>query len=67
MSSVTFDAEAYVAAAAPAMGLDLTDEQRTGVVQFLRIAASMATIVEAAPIDPDTFDLAPVFRPGRPA
>jgi hypothetical protein len=67
MSSAEFDAEAYVAAAAPGLGLDLTAEQKIGVVQFLRIAASMATIVEAAPIDPDTFDLAPVFRPGLPA
>jgi hypothetical protein len=67
MSSAEFDAEAYVAAAAPAMGLDLTAEQKAGVVQFLRTAASMAKIVESAPVDPDSFNLAPVFRPGRPA
>lgn len=63
-SSTEFDPERYVAAVAPALGLDLTAEQSAGAARFLQIAYGMARVVNAAPVDADAFYLAPVFRPG---
>jgi len=58
-----FDAERHCDAMAATLGLSITAEQRPVVLQFLTIAAGMAAIVEAAPIDDASHDLAPVFRP----
>lgn len=59
-----FDAARYLDAMAPALGLTITADQRPGVLQFLAIAQGMAAIVGAAPVDADSLELAPVFRPG---
>ncbi|AMJ60705.1 DUF4089 domain-containing protein [Bosea sp. PAMC 26642] len=59
-----FDAGRHCDAMAPALGLTITDQQRPAVLQFLTIASGMATIVQAAPLDDGSFELAPVFRPG---
>lgn len=62
-----FDAGRHCDAMAPALGLTITPEQRPGVLQFLGVAAQMATIVQAAALDDGGFDMASAFRPGRPA
>ncbi|CAN7727955.1 DUF4089 domain-containing protein [Bosea sp. LjRoot9] len=60
-----FDAARHLDAMAPALGLTITGEQRPGVLQFLRVAHRMSEILRAAPLDDASFELAPVFRPGR--
>ena len=62
-----FDPARHLDAMAPALGLLITEVQRPGVLQFLAIAAKMAEIVAAAPIDEDRLEPAPSFRPGSPA
>lgn len=64
-SSLKIDVEGYIALAAPLVGLDLNVGQKAGAARFLEIALGMARIVGAAPVDADSFDLAPVFRPGH--
>ena len=59
-----FDAARHCDAMAPALGLTITDRQRPGVLQFLGIAHAMARIVEGAPLDDASFELAPAFVPG---
>lgn len=61
-----FDAARHLDAMAPALGLTITDEQRPVVLQFIAIAHAMSEIVRAAPLDPASLELAPVFRPGAP-
>jgi hypothetical protein len=57
-----FDARTYVAAAAPMLKLDLTDEHLPGVIlNFERIAA-MAALVLDFPLD-EASEPACVFRP----
>ncbi|SFI31087.1 Protein of unknown function [Bosea sp. OK403] len=60
-----FDAARHLDAMAPALGLTITEEQRPGVLQFLGVAYLMSEILHAAPFDDASFELAPVFRPGR--
>lgn len=64
--SDAFDAERHLDAVAPTLGLTITAEQRPQVLQFLRVAARMAALVESANLPDDAFELAPVFTPGRP-
>lgn len=45
------DAEAYVDAAAAALGLPIAGEHRAGVVQYLRLAAGFAERVMDFPLD----------------
>jgi hypothetical protein len=59
-----FDAGRHCDAMAPVLGLTITQEQRPGVLQFIGIAHAMARIVEGAPLDDASFELAPAFRPG---
>ncbi|PTM42148.1 DUF4089 domain-containing protein [Bosea sp. 124] len=59
-----FDAARHLDAMAPALGLTITDTQRPAVLQFLAIAHGMSEVVRAAPLDPASLELAPVFRPG---
>ena len=59
-----FDAARHLDAMAPALGLTITGEQRPMVLQFLAIAHGMSKVVLAAPLDPASLELAPVFRPG---
>lgn len=44
--------EAYVDAAAPALGLSLDPTHRPGVLQFLALAAAMAETVDRVPLAP---------------
>ncbi len=59
-----FDAARHLDAMAPVLGLRISEAQRPGVLQFLAIAQRMAAIVDGAPLDETTSELAPVFRPG---
>ena len=59
-----FDAAAYLDQMAPVLGLDITAEQRPGVIGFLELARAMASLVELAPLPDDSLDLAGVFEPG---
>lgn len=59
-----FDAEAYLRATAPALGLDLKDTQITDSAVFLSIAHDMATILAEAPVPDNTLDLVSVFQAG---
>lgn len=69
MSAVNpvFDAERHCDATAATLGLTISDVQRPGVLQFLGVAAQMAALVQGAALDDGGFDMAPAFRPGRPA
>ena len=58
--------EAYVDAAATALGLPIAAEHRPGVAHYVALAAAMAEMVMALPLDVDD-DPAPVFTPIAPA
>jgi hypothetical protein len=60
-----FDAERLLDAVAPALGIAIADAHRPGVAAFLKVAASMAEIVFAAPVPTAHMELAGVFRPGQ--
>ena len=62
MSEQTFDAEAYVDAAAALIGLPLDPAHRPGVVLNLERIAQMAALVMEFRL-PDAAEPAPVFRP----
>jgi hypothetical protein len=57
------DAEAWIDAMAPVVGLVITEEARPGVRTFLAVAATMADRLEAVEIADDELWLAPVFTP----
>jgi hypothetical protein len=58
-----FDAETHMAAMAATLGLEISDGQKPGVMQFLELAARMNGLLEAAPVPADTLELAPVYTP----
>ena len=58
-------AEAYVDAAAAALGLPLHPDHRPGVLTYFRLAASMADLVAGQALHGDD-DPAPVFVPIEP-
>ena len=60
--SDTFDAEAFVAAAAPALGLDLDAAHRPGVVANMARIAGLAQLVVEFPLA-EADEPAPVFTP----
>ena len=62
--SPEFDAEAYAKVAAAAVGLPLDARHLPGVAANLKLAARMATLVEALPLGPAD-EPAPVFVAGR--
>ena len=62
MSEQKFDAEAYVDAAAAAIGLALHSEHRPGVVLNLERIAQMAALFMDFPL-PDETEPAPVYEP----
>lgn len=64
MTDTEFDAEAYIQAVAPALGLDIGAARRPQVATFLTIARGMAEILDRAPVPEPGIDLAPVFDPG---
>lgn len=61
MADETFDAEAYVEAAAVAVGLPIPAGLKAGVVEQMRATHRLAQVVMAGPLD-DTVEAAPVFR-----
>ena len=62
MPGQTFDADAYVEAAAALIGLPIDPAHRPGVVLNLERIAQMAALVMDFPL-PDEIEPAPVFRP----
>jgi hypothetical protein len=58
----SFDAEAYVDAAAALIGLPLDPAHRPGIVLNLERIAQMAALVMAFPL-PEETEPAPVFEP----
>jgi hypothetical protein len=62
MAERTFDAEAYVDAAAKLIGLPLDPAHRPGVVLNLERIAQMAALVMEFPL-PEETDPAPVYQP----
>jgi hypothetical protein len=62
MSERSFDANAYVDAAAALIGLPLDPEHRPGVVLNLERIAAMAAMLMAFPLA-DDIEPAPVFEP----
>ena len=62
MPDHSFDAGAYVDAAATLIGLPLDPAHRPGIVLNLERIAQMAVLVMDFPL-PDEIEPAPVFRP----
>jgi hypothetical protein len=62
LSSVPFEPEALIDAAAPLLGLTLTPESRTQTIVHLKIAAQQAATLFSVPIGDDE-EPAPVFTP----
>ena len=62
MAERSFDAEAYVDAAAALIGLPIDAAHRPGVAINLERLAQMAALVMEFPL-PDEAEPAPVFRP----
>ena len=58
--------EAYVDAAAAALGLNLRPDHRPGVLRYFALAAEMAALVEAVHLEPHA-ESAVVFVPVSPA
>ena len=58
-----WDADAWIDALAPVVGLEVTDGQRPGVRTFLAIAMGMAAQLEAVVLPDDKLEPAPVFTP----
>ena len=56
------DWDAWIDTASAAMDLPVAGAHRQGVVRFLELAAEMAAILEAVPLDEAELALAPVFR-----
>ncbi len=66
MHEPTFDAELWLDTTAPALGIEIADAHRPGVITNLEIAAQMSARLFAVRLD-DDIDLAPVFEPMNPA
>jgi len=62
MAEQSFDAEAYVDAAAALIGLRIDPAHRPGVIVNFERLAQMAALVMEFPL-PDETEPAPVFRP----
>jgi hypothetical protein len=57
--------EAFVDASAAALALDLQPAHRPGVLRFVAIAADMAAVLDAVPLD-RAVEPAVVFMPASP-
>jgi hypothetical protein len=57
------DLGAYIDAASAVMDLPVAEAHRPQVARFLALAAEMAAVIEAVPLDSDECALAPVFTP----
>jgi hypothetical protein len=60
---LSVDLDAYIDAASAATGLAIAEAHRPGVARFLALAAEMAAVLEAVPLDDGELALAPVFAP----
>lgn len=61
MDAPPFDAEAWLATVAPALGLAIDPAYRPGVLTFLRLSADHAATVMAFDL-PEEIEPAPVFH-----
>ena len=61
MNPKSFDAEAYVDAATPLLGLALTEESRAEAIFNLKVAAAQAELLLSADFD-ELEEPAPVFH-----
>lgn len=59
----SFDADRWIDAMAPVVGLTVTDEQRPGVRTFLALAKSMADRLETVDLPDNELAPASVFTP----
>jgi hypothetical protein len=60
--------DAYIEGASALIGLPVAEAHRPGVARFLALAAEMAAVLEAVPLEEDELAPAPVFtlpEPGR--
>ncbi|WP_198670609.1 AtzG-like protein [Oceanicella sp. SM1341] len=60
------DFEAYIDAVSEAIDLPVAAAHRPGTARFLGLAAEMAALLEAVPLDDGELVLAPVFRLPEP-
>lgn len=65
MAMTPDDIARYVDAAARALALPIAPEHRAGVISYFSLAASLAAIVDAQPLD-GRDEPAPVFTPLSP-
>ncbi|MGB0694315.1 MAG: DUF4089 domain-containing protein [Rhodospirillaceae bacterium] len=56
------DVARYMAETSALLDLTIDPAYQPGVIQFLKLAASMAEIQDQAPLEPFSHDPAPVFR-----
>lgn len=59
-----FDAKAYLALMAPIVEIKVEPEWQPVVETHLATAAKMAAILDAAPLEPNSLELANYFSPG---
>jgi hypothetical protein len=57
------DLDAYIDAASAMLDLDIAEAHRPGVRRFLALAADMAALVDAVPLDDGDLALAPTYLP----
>lgn len=60
-----FNAQHYLTSMTPLSGIDIKKSWQPIICSHLQSAAKMADIINAAPLDPNTIDLANTFSPGR--
>jgi hypothetical protein len=65
MPEPKFDPQAWMDAAAPAMGFEIRGEYRAGILMHLGLTAKAAALVLEHPVDVHE-EPGPVFRPGAP-
>ena len=59
------DIDTYFELMAKANGITINPEWHASIKSHLKVAEQMAAIVEAAPIDSNSLELASVFNPGE--
>ena len=63
MADDGFDADAWIDAVAPVVGVAVSEVERPGVRTFLALAKSMADCLDEVELPDDELALAPVFTP----
>lgn len=60
--------DSYITTVSAMVGLTIAEPHRPGVARFLSIAAQMAAVLEAVPLEDGELAMAPVYRlPGADA